>query len=270
MLGLYDACFEWKWAEAQSAWQRSIELSPTNVMALLSYSINRSSWGDFQCARELVKRAQSIDPLYDYGEFCAALPDFCTQRFDRVVERLTKYLKLDPPFWWGLWTLWRALSLTGRTAEAVDACRKAFSITGRDAIAQLMEKVDVEDALGTAACSLAEYYQHHYTSPYDIATLGGMRAMNDPVMLLYFLYPFVFAFAAAGVFDIIKSSLTGKNVRDKGLMFGALLFTLVTIPSVFVMASSMDYPVGFYLAQVLEGIIGYPVLGILFTRIWKL
>lgn len=171
MLGLYDACFEWKWAEAQSAWQRSIELSPTNVMALLSYSINRSSWGDFQCARELVKRAQSIDPLYDYGEFCAALPDFCTQRFDRVVERLTKYLKLDPPFWWGLWTLWRALSLTGRTAEAVDACRKAFSITGRDAIAQLMEKVDVEDALGTAACSLAEYYQHHYTSPYDIATL---------------------------------------------------------------------------------------------------
>ncbi|MDD1703272.1 MAG: hypothetical protein LUQ31_09865 [Methanoregula sp.] len=107
-------------------------------------------------------------------------------------------------------------------------------------------------------------------APYNIATLGGMRAMNDPVMLLYFLYPFVFAFAAAGVFDIIKSSLTGKNCRDKGLMFGALLFTLVTIPSVFVMASSMDYPVGFYLAQVLEGIIGYPVLGMLFTRVWKL
>ena len=171
MLGLYNACFEWKWTEALSAWQRSLELSPSNVMALLSYSINRSSWGDFHLARELVKRAQIIDPLYDYGEFCAALPDFCTGKLDRVVERLTKYLKLDPPFWWGLWTLWRALSLTGRTAEALDACQKAFSITGREVIARMMEKAGIEDAFRTAACSLAEYYQHHYTSAYDIATL---------------------------------------------------------------------------------------------------
>lgn len=171
MLGLYHACFEWRWVEAKSAWQHSLELNPNNAMALLSYCINRSSWGDFDLARELVKRAQNIDPLYDYGEFCAALPDFCTAKFDRVVERLTKYLKLDPPFWWGLWTLWRSFSLMGKKAEAVDACKKAFSITGRDAIAQVMEKAGTEDAFRAAACTLADYYQHAYVSPYDIATL---------------------------------------------------------------------------------------------------
>jgi hypothetical protein len=107
-------------------------------------------------------------------------------------------------------------------------------------------------------------------APYNIATLGGMRAMDDPVMMLYFLYPFVFAFAAAFVFDIVQGSLTGKNRTQKGFFYGGLLFMVVTIPSVFVMASSMTYPIGFYVAQVLEGIIGYPVLGAIFAWLWKL
>ena len=182
MLGFYNGLFEWKWAEAESAWQRSIELRPSNTMALISYSINRSSWGEFHLARELARRAQSIDPLYDYGEFCAVLPDFCTAKFDRVVERLSKYLKLDPPFWWGLWNLWRAFSLMGRTREAVDACKKSFAITGRDAIAQMMEKAGIEDAFRTAACSMADFYQHHYTSPYDIAILFAHAGKRDEAM----------------------------------------------------------------------------------------
>jgi len=171
MLGLYNACFEWKWTEAKAAWQRSVELNPSNVMGLLTYSVNRSSWGDFEVARELVRSAQNIDPLYDYGEFCAALPDFGLGNLEQVVERLSKYLKLDPPFWWGLWTLWRALSLLGKKAEAVDACKKSFSITGRDVIAQVMEKAGIGDAFRIAACTLADYYKHNYTSPFDIATL---------------------------------------------------------------------------------------------------
>ena len=171
MLGLYNSCFEWKWIDAQTAWQRSVALNPNNVMALLSFSINRSSWKDFDFAKKLVARAQNIDPLYDYGEFCAALPDFCTSNFDNVIERLSKYLKLDPPFWWGLWTLWRSLSLVGKKAEAVEACRKSYIMTGRNIIADEMEKAGIDNAFLTAATILADYYQQHYTSPYDIATL---------------------------------------------------------------------------------------------------
>lgn len=171
MLGLFDACFEWKWTEAKTAWQHSVELNPNNVMALSNFSLNRSSWRDFDFARNLVKRARNIDPLYDYGEFCAALPDFCTGKFDQVIERLSKYLGLDPPFWWGLWTLWRAYSLIGNKVKAVEACKKAFIITGRNVVAEVMEKSGIEKAFLSAASTLAEYYQHSYTSPYDIATL---------------------------------------------------------------------------------------------------
>ena len=92
-------------------------------------------------------------------------------KFDLVVERLSRYMKLDPPFWWGLWTLWRAFSLSGRKAEAVDACQKSYEVSGRGAIAQVMGKAGVDDAFLSAACTLAEFYQKQYTSPYDIATL---------------------------------------------------------------------------------------------------
>ncbi|EFK96776.1 serine/threonine protein kinase [sediment metagenome] len=171
MLGLYNACFEWNWTGAKTAWQHSVELNPNNVMALLSFSINRSSWRDFDYAKKLVKRAQIVDPLYDYGEFCAALPDFATAKFDRVIARLSKYLALDPPFWWGLWTLWRAYSLIDNRGKAVEACKKSYIVSGRSIIAEAMENAGIDNAFLTAATILADYYQQKYTSPYDIATL---------------------------------------------------------------------------------------------------
>jgi len=38
-------------------------------------------------------------------------------------------------------------------------------------------------------------------APYEIAQPGGMRAMDDPVMMLFCLYSFVLSCAAATVFD---------------------------------------------------------------------
>jgi serine/threonine protein kinase/tetratricopeptide (TPR) repeat protein len=171
VLGLYNACFEWKWHEAKSAWQHSVDLNPNNVMALISYSINRSSWSDFDVARKLVARAQEIDPFSDYGEIGAVLPDFCTARYDKVVNRFSKYLESDPPFWWGLWILWRVLSLMNKKTEAVEVCKKSFLVLGRGDVVQAMEKAGTDKAIETAACIMAEIYPHHYSSPYNIATL---------------------------------------------------------------------------------------------------
>jgi serine/threonine protein kinase len=171
LLGLLNACFEWKWVEAQTAWQHSVELNPNNTVALQNYSINRVSWGQFDMARKLSGRAKMIDPLSDYTELCFVFPDFYTAKYERVVERLSKYLELNPPFWWGLWFLWRTLSLVNRKAEAVEACKKTFVIAGLNDIVQAMEKAGIDHAVETAACILAEVYPHHYSSPYDIATL---------------------------------------------------------------------------------------------------
>lgn len=95
-----------------------------------------------------------------------------------------------------------------------------------------------------------------------------MRPPDDPVMVLFFLYPFLFAFIAAFVFEVVKGSLNGSRDK-KGLLFGAILILLVLIPNMLVIFFSMTSPAGFYLSNILSGVIGYPVLGIIFGRVME-
>jgi hypothetical protein len=104
-------------------------------------------------------------------------------------------------------------------------------------------------------------------SPYDVFAIGGMRARDDPVMLLFFAYPFVLSFTSAITFDRVKAAL-GGSCTGPGLTFGLILFLLVTVPGMFVIFSSMNYPLGFYIGNLLVGIIGFPAVGMLYARIW--
>lgn len=104
--------------------------------------------------------------------------------------------------------------------------------------------------------------------PYTIFDIPGMRPATDPVYVLFFLYPFVLAFAGAVLYDLLSPALSGGRVI-KGLVFGLLLFLISTVPGIFVIWSSMYYPAGFYLENTLSGIIGFPLFGILCTGIWR-
>jgi hypothetical protein len=106
-------------------------------------------------------------------------------------------------------------------------------------------------------------------APYDIFAIGGMRARDDPAMLLFFFYPFVLSFTSAIAFDRVKAAL-GGSCAGPGLTFGLILFLLVTVPGMFVIFSSMNYPLGFYIGNFLVGIIGFPALGMLYGRIWAM
>ena len=68
--------------------------------------------------------------------------------------------------------------------------------------------------------------------PYDITQFGGMRPIKDPVMTLFYLYPFVLAWGAAGVFDLVHPALP-HPATNKGLSFGLIMIILFAIPSNF-------------------------------------
>jgi hypothetical protein len=104
--------------------------------------------------------------------------------------------------------------------------------------------------------------------PDYIGKIGDMRAMKDPFMLLFFAYPFVLSFTSAIAFDRVKGALNGSCCGGAGLTFGRVLILLITIPSMFVIFTSMTYPPGFYIENLLFGIIGFPALGMLYARIW--
>jgi serine/threonine-protein kinase len=174
----YNAMFEWKWPESEQGVRHSLELNPNNVEALLHYGLNGLARQEFDLARKLFTKAKSIDPLSYFVELCYVFPDFCTGKLDRAVDQLSKFMNSDPPFWYGLWTLWRALSLMGKKSEAVEACKKSFLLIGRNDVVEAMEKAGIDDAFRTAADMMAEFYQHRYISPSDIAFLyihAGMK-----------------------------------------------------------------------------------------------
>ena len=105
-------------------------------------------------------------------------------------------------------------------------------------------------------------------APYDALTLGGMRPADDPLMLFFFVYPFVLSFAAAVVFDLVKDALPGPS-SSKGMTFGAMLFLIYTVPGVFITFTSMNYPTGFYLEDLLFGAIGFPLIGAIYAMLWE-
>jgi len=171
VLALLKACFEFKHDESTAAYMQSLELNPNHSLALTNYGMHQISLGKFDHARKLADRALIIDPLSDFADLVWQYSDFCKMKFEQVAEHLNKFMNTEPPFWWGLWFLWRALSLMGRKEEAVQVFKKCFLIVGRNNIVQAIDNTSIEDALQTTALMMAESYVNRYSSPYDIATI---------------------------------------------------------------------------------------------------
>jgi len=181
-LGLFTACMEWKNAEAEFSYKRSLELNPNDTMALQNYSINRVSAGQFDYARKLAERAQTIDPLSDYIQLCVAFPDFYIARYDRVLDRISKFSEMNPPFLWGLWLLWRTYSLAQKRAEAVEVCKKVFATVSATIVVEAMERAGVDHAFDAAASTMAEIFRHRYVSPYDVAILFAHAGKQEEAL----------------------------------------------------------------------------------------
>ena len=89
-----------------------------------------------------------------------------------------------------------------------------------------------------------------------------MRSASDPVMALFFLYPFVLAAALTFAFSKLHSALNG-DWKQKGKQFGWIAFILIGIPSAFLLWSSMDYPIGFTVSNILENFLALLAAGYL-------
>lgn len=103
---------------------------------------------------------------------------------------------------------------------------------------------------------------------YNVLTLAGMRSVNDPVSILFFLHPFVVGLAMAILYDFAKKSFTGTVIR-KGIVLGLLGWIVYGIPSAFIVFSSMDYPIGFTVNSVIGSLVYMLGAGITITRLSK-
>ncbi len=103
---------------------------------------------------------------------------------------------------------------------------------------------------------------------YNVLTLAGMRSVNDPVSMLFFVYPFVVGLAMAILYDFTKKSFTGTAIR-KGIVLGLLGWIVYGIPSAFIVFSSMEYPIGFTVNSVIGSLVYMLGAGITITKLSK-
>jgi len=102
---------------------------------------------------------------------------------------------------------------------------------------------------------------------YDVLKLAGMRTINDPVSILFFVYPWVLGFALVCVYSYFEKALEGNYIA-KGWKFGLLMWVVVSISSAFLVFASMDYPIGFTVNSIIGPLIYMLVTGVVIAKIF--
>jgi hypothetical protein len=100
---------------------------------------------------------------------------------------------------------------------------------------------------------------------YDVLELAGMRPVNDPICILYFVYPWVLGFALSFAYPYFEKGLEGKSIT-KGWKFGLLMWIVVGITSAFLVFSSMEYPIGFTINSVIGSLFDTLIAGIIIAK----
>ncbi len=104
--------------------------------------------------------------------------------------------------------------------------------------------------------------------PYNVLALAGMRSVNDPIMLFWFLHPIVLGLTMAIIYDKTKKAFTGSTT-EKGIEFGSAVWMVAGLPSAFLVWSSMDYPLGFTMSALIGTAISTITAGIIIAKIME-
>ena len=103
---------------------------------------------------------------------------------------------------------------------------------------------------------------------YDVLELAGMRSIDDPICILYFVYPWVLGFSLSFVYPYFEKGLEGKSIT-KGWKFGLLIWIVAGITSAFLVFSSMNYPIGFTVNSVVGSFLDMLIAGIIIAFIFN-
>ncbi len=103
-------------------------------------------------------------------------------------------------------------------------------------------------------------------APYKWTELGSIRDPKDPLMMAFFLYPFVMGLVAAVVYAKVGRKFQGNWV-ERGRKLGLLMWFIAAVPETYVIYTSMVYPAGFYVSMVFGYLINYTAAGLVIAKL---
>lgn len=102
----------------------------------------------------------------------------------------------------------------------------------------------------------------------DYYNASLMRPWSDPIMCLFFLYPFIQGIALAWAWSKSKGLFKG-NVKQRGMRFGLAIWIIATIPGMLVTYSSFKLSLLTVLSWTLSGLISLIAAGCILARMNK-
>lgn len=106
--------------------------------------------------------------------------------------------------------------------------------------------------------SLAQEYQS-----------GIFRPWTDPLMMAFFLHPFIVGIILAYFWELISVQLKGESKAVKAWQFAKLYFVIATIPGMFVSYTSFQVSFIMILTWTVMGFVQAFVCGWIFSSIKK-
>jgi hypothetical protein len=103
----------------------------------------------------------------------------------------------------------------------------------------------------------------------EYCNIGLFRPWKDPLMSLYFLYPFALGFIYAWFWNKAKSIFKGKSIFQRGLSFGTALWLVSSLPGMLITYSSFQLSLTIVLTWTLGGLISAIVAGTILAKLNK-
>jgi eukaryotic-like serine/threonine-protein kinase len=123
--------YEWKFAEAEAEWQKTIALNPNYASGHQWYGEFLLSMGRYDEALAEIRRAQELDPLSLIINGVLGVTYRMRGQNDQAIEQLKKTLELDPNFARTHLFLAEAYQQKGMFEEAADEIGKTIMLLGR-------------------------------------------------------------------------------------------------------------------------------------------
>ena len=99
-----------------------------------------------------------------------------------------------------------------------------------------------------------------------------MPAAGPPPAEFYYVgiaFQLVTGFLFALVYNVVKGAVPGKGWKNKGLMYGFLIFLVAGIPTTMTLYLLINLPVGLILSWMLQSLVVYLIMGLLAAKLVK-
>jgi len=103
----------------------------------------------------------------------------------------------------------------------------------------------------------------------EYANTAMFRAMDDPLMILFWFAPLITGIVLAYFWSISKEMIKGKNMWSRGAKFGLAFWLVTTIPGMFITYSSFQVSALITFTWLLNGLTNGLISGWVFAKMNK-